>query len=64
MKQGDKCIYKSIFVHRIFGYVFYDVVFETHFALNAGGIYGGGRRCQDRMVVGSTTICAISAYHH
>ena len=23
-----------------------------------------GRRCRDRMEVGFTTICAISAYHH
>jgi len=23
-----------------------------------------GRRCRDRMVVGFTTICEISAYHH
>jgi len=23
-----------------------------------------GRRCLDRMVVGFTTTCAISAYHH
>jgi hypothetical protein len=23
-----------------------------------------GRRCRDRMVVGFTTTCAMSAYHH
>jgi len=27
-------------------------------------IYVGGHRGRDRMVVGFTTTCAISAYHH
>ena len=27
-------------------------------------ITGGDRRGRDRMVVGYTTTCAISAYHH
>jgi hypothetical protein len=29
-----------------------------------GTYFLGGRRGRDRMVVGFTTTCAISAYHH
>ena len=29
-----------------------------------GSNFSGGRRGRDRMVVGYTTTCAISAYHH
>ena len=31
---------------------------------SAQGIHERGRRGSDRMVVGFTTTCAISAYHH
>ena len=38
------------------------ILFPSHTITYLAG--GGGHRGSDRMVVGFTTTCAISAYHH
>jgi hypothetical protein len=47
-----KKLYINILYHKSY-YCLLDII-----------ITGGGSRSRDRMVVGFTTICAISAYHH
>jgi hypothetical protein len=37
---------------------------DTGTSIISGGISSWGRRGCDRLVVGFTTICTISAYHH
>ena len=40
------------------------IVLSVHFPAVSIQIIQGGRRGHDHMVVGFTTTCAISAYHH
>jgi len=42
----------------------FDILFPTIVNNNVLSISHRGRRGLDRMVVGFTTTCAISAYHH
>jgi hypothetical protein len=59
-KYTDRSTYSDN-VRYVFNFTAYSVIFRNKSFLP---LYKRGRRGRDRMVVGYTTTCASSAYHH